>query len=90
MHTNDDFLENPAIETINKIKLYMKSIGRFGDSPFIYPVWGLSGLAEGFSRMCALNNGVYMLNRDVEEILFNEEGKFMGIKSQGEVRIYIP
>ncbi len=63
----------------------MKSIGRFGDSPFIYPVWGLSGLAEGFSRLCALYNGTYMLNRDVEEILYNDEGKFIGIKSQGEV-----
>jgi Rab GDP dissociation inhibitor len=85
MFTNDDFLENSAIDTINKIKLYMKSIGRFGDSPFIYPIWGLSGLSEGFSRLCSLYNGTYMLNRDVEEILFNDQGKFVGIKSQGEV-----
>ena len=26
-----------------------------------------------------------MLNRDCDEILLNEEGKFIGIKSQGEV-----
>jgi Rab GDP dissociation inhibitor len=26
-----------------------------------------------------------MTNRDCDEILFNEEGKFIGIKSQGEV-----
>jgi Rab GDP dissociation inhibitor len=87
LYTNDDFLELPAIDTINKIKLYMKSIGRFGDSPFIYPLWGLSGLAEGFSRLCALYGGTYMLNRDVEEIVYNDEGKFIGIKSQGEVKI---
>ncbi len=87
LYTNDDFLEGPSIDTINKIKLYMKSIGRFGDSPFIYPVWGLSGLAEGFSRLCALYGGTYMLSRDADEILYNEEGKFIGIKSQGEVII---
>lgn len=85
LHTNDDFLEQPMVDTLNKIKLYMKSIGRFGDSPFIYPVWGLSGLAEGFSRLCALYGGTYMLNRDADEILFDDQGKFMGIKSQGEV-----
>jgi hypothetical protein len=26
-----------------------------------------------------------MLNRDVDEILFDEDNKFIGIKSQGEV-----
>lgn len=85
LYTNDDFLERPALETLEKIKLYMNSIGRYGDSPFIYPVWGLSGLAEGFSRLCALHQGVYMLNRDVEKIVFDENGKFVGIESQGEV-----
>jgi len=63
----------------------MNSIGKYGDSPFIYPVYGLSGLAEGFSRMCALHLGTYMLNRDIEDILTDDKGKFVGIKSQGEV-----
>ena len=85
LFTNDDFLERPAFETMEKMQLYFNSIGRYGDSPFIYPVWGLSGLAEGFSRLCALYGGTYMLNRDVEEILYDENGKFKGIKSQGEV-----
>ena len=63
----------------------MSSIGKYGDSPFIYPIWGLSGLAEGFSRLCALYGGTYMLNRDIEEILYDDNGKFCGIKSQGEI-----
>ena len=67
------------------MQLYFNSFGRYGESAFIYPVWGLSGLAEGFSRLCALYGGTYMLNREVEEILFDENGKFKGIKSQGEV-----
>jgi len=28
----------------------MNSVGRYGDTPFIYPIYGLSGIAEGFSR----------------------------------------
>jgi Rab GDP dissociation inhibitor len=88
LYTNDDFIENSSLETIERIKLYMSSIGKYGDSPFIYPIWGLSGLAEGFSRLCALYGGTYMLNRDVDEILYDENGKFVGIKSQGEV-IYL-
>jgi Rab GDP dissociation inhibitor len=84
LYTNDDFLEKQALTTIEKMQLYFNSFGRYGNSPFIYPVWGLSGLAEGFSRLCALYGGTYMLNRDVEEILYDENGNFKGIKSQGE------
>jgi Rab GDP dissociation inhibitor len=50
LYTNDDFLNEPYFETVHKIQLYMSSIDRYGPSPFIYPIWGLSGIAEGFSR----------------------------------------
>ena len=84
LYTNDAYLDKKASITVDKMQLYMNSFGRYGNSPFIYPVWGLSGLAEGFSRLCALYGGTYMLNRDVEEILYDENGNFRGIKSQGE------
>jgi Rab GDP dissociation inhibitor len=88
LYTNDDFLGISSLGTIEKIKLYMSSVGRYGDSPFIYPIYGLSGIAEGFSRLCALFGGTYMTSRDCDEILFDEKGMFTGIKSQGEVRVF--
>ena len=54
LYTSDNLLEEKAITTVEKMQLYFNSFGRYGDSPFIYPVWGLSGLAEAFSRLCAL------------------------------------
>lgn len=66
LFTNDEFLKRPALEMIEKIKLYIDSIGRYGDSPFVYPVYGLGGIAEGFSRMCAVNGGTFMLNKDID------------------------
>ena len=59
LYTNDDFLDKPAFETIERIKLYMNSIGLYGDSPFIYPIYGLGGIPEGFSRMCAIHGGFF-------------------------------
>ena len=50
LYTNDDFLDQNYADTVLKIQLYMSSIDRYGPSPFIYPIWGLSGIAEGFSR----------------------------------------
>lgn len=57
---------------------------RYGSSPYIYPIYGLGGLPEGFSRLCAINGGTFMLNRDVDEILFDADGVARGIKCGGE------
>lgn len=85
LETTEKYKDKTVRQMMVNLKLYLNSIGRYGDTPFIYPVYGLSGLAEGFSRLCALYGGTYMLNRDCEEILYDEEGKFKGIKSGGEV-----
>lgn len=85
MHINDDYLDKPAIDTIEKIKLYIDSIGRYGEHPFLYPIYGLGGIPEGFSRFCAIHGGTYMLNKPIDEILFNSDGKVEGVKSGDEV-----
>jgi Rab GDP dissociation inhibitor len=84
LFTNDDFLMRPAIETIEKIRLYMDSIGRYGESPFIYPIYGLGGIPEGFSRMCAIFGGTFMLNKDIDKFVFDEAGKITGVTSGEE------
>jgi len=45
-----------------KMQLYLNSTGRYGESPFLYPIYGLGGLPEAFSRLCAIHGGTYMLN----------------------------
>ena len=85
LFTNDDFLNRPAIETVEKIKLYMDSIGRYGDSPFIYPIYGLGGIPEGFSRMCAIFGGTFMLNKDIDKIEFDEQGMVKSVVSGSEI-----
>lgn len=84
LYTDEQFMQMPAIRVIDKIKLYMDSMGRYGDSPFIYPIYGLGGIPEGFSRISAVNGGTFMLNTDINEILF-DGGKVVGVKSNGEV-----
>lgn len=79
LHSSDAFLEEPAIDTISKMQLYTESQGRYGDSPFLYPIYGIGGLPEAFSRLCAIHGGTYMLNTAVDEITM-EGGKVTGIK----------
>jgi len=85
LYTDDNFINRPCIETINKIKLYMESHGKYGDSPFIYPIYGLGGIPEGFSRMCAIYGGTFMLNKDIDKIHFDESGQVSAVQSGDEV-----
>lgn len=80
LHIDDTYLDQPALPTVEKMSLYLDSVGRYGDSPFLYPIYGLGGLPEAFSRLCAIHGGTYMLNTEVNEILM-EGGKVTGIKS---------
>lgn len=89
LHRDDKFLSEPALQTLSKIRLYMDSLGKYGDSPFLYPVYGLGGLPESFSRLCAIHGGTYMLNTQVDEILFGEDGKVSGVRC-GEEKASAP
>jgi Rab GDP dissociation inhibitor len=84
LYPDDSYLKQPAKEMVERCKLYAYSVSRYGNSPFIYPIWGLGGLPEGFSRLCAVHGGVYMLNKPVDEIIY-DNGRVVGVKSQGEV-----
>lgn len=82
MELNDDYLSKPAMPTIQKITLYMQSQGKYGESPFLYPVYGLGGLPESFSRLCAIHGGTYMLNAKIDGIEW-ADNKVAGVKIDG-------
>ncbi|GLE04516.1 hypothetical protein PINS_up013471 [Pythium insidiosum] len=82
---DESYISRPAIETVRAIKLYAYSLERYGKSPYIYPIYGLGGLPEGFSRLCAIHGGTFMLNRGVDEILFDDSGRAWGIRAGNEV-----
>merc|ERR1712113_768074 len=71
--------------TIQKCKLYLYSLMQYDGSPFIYPIYGLGGLPEGFSRLSAIHRGTYMLSKPVDGFEFGPDGKVCGVRSGGEV-----
>lgn len=84
LYQNDEYLSQPAAESIKRMQLYADSLARFGKSPYIYPLYGLGELPQGFARLSAIYGGTYMLNKPVEEIVY-ENGVVAGVKSEGEV-----
>lgn len=83
LHRDDDYLDQPAAATAEAIQLYVYSLERYGKSPYIYPLYGLGGLPEGFSRLCAIHGGTFMLNKGVDEVLYDAGGRAWGIKTGG-------
>jgi len=86
LHINDEYLQRPAADTVRKIELYRDSLNQYaGNSPFIYPRYGLGELPQAFARLAAIYGGTYMLDKPIEEIVYGPDGRVVGVKSQGEV-----
>jgi Rab GDP dissociation inhibitor len=78
------YKKQPARETYNRILLYTSSMARYGKSPYIYPMYGLGELPQAFARLSAIYGGTYMLAKPIEKIVTDENGKFVGVTSEGE------
>lgn len=82
LYQSDDYIgkSGMAADAINRIRLYVNSMARYGKSPYIYPLYGLGELPQGFARLSAIYGGTYMLNTNIDEVLY-EDGKVSGIKA---------
>ncbi|CAG2255404.1 GDI1_2 [Mytilus edulis] len=84
LHLNEAYKNEPCLDLINRVKLYYESLARYLKSPYLYPLYGLGELPQGFARLSAIYGGTYMLDRPDAEIVY-EDGKVVGVKAQGEV-----
>lgn len=60
-------------------------MARYGKSPYIYPLYGLGELPQSFARLSAIYGGTYMLDKSIDEIVTDEKGKFVGVRSGSEI-----
>jgi len=85
LFADDAYLGQPALGLIEALQLYSLSLQSYGSSPYIYPLYGLGGLPEAFSRLAAIHGGTFMLHRSVDEVLFDADGVAWGIRGGDEV-----
>ncbi|GFH14256.1 guanosine nucleotide diphosphate dissociation inhibitor, partial [Haematococcus lacustris] len=53
-------------------------------APYLYPRYGLGELPQAFARLSAVYGGTYMLSKPDAEVVYDESGKAVGVKSEGE------
>ena len=91
LQRTDEYMEQPALESVLAIKLYAESMARFGGgSPYIYPLYGLGELPQAFARLSAVYGGTYMLNKpDCVPVFDDATGRVVGVRS-GEETAHAP
>ncbi|XP_068627659.1 rab proteins geranylgeranyltransferase component A 1 [Battus philenor] len=69
--------EMPCLEGVKECKKFLMSLGRYGNTPFLWPMYGSGELPQCFCRLCAVFGGVYCLNRPIDSVNVDtvEEGK---------------
>ncbi|GAB2225259.1 hypothetical protein Droror1_Dr00006050 [Drosera rotundifolia] len=86
LYFDDSYLDQPAMEIVKRMKLYAESLARFeSGSPYIYPMYGLGELPQAFARLSAVYGGTYMLNKPDCKVVFDDDGKAIGVASEGEM-----
>lgn len=85
LYLDDDYKKKPAREAYERIILYTSSMARWGKSPYLYPLYGLGELPQAFARLSAIYGGTYMLDKQVDEIVLGDDGKFVGVRSGDEI-----
>ena len=61
-----------CLDGVKNTKKFLSSLGRYGNTPFLFPMYGCGEIPQCFCRLCAVFGGVYCLKRSLEEIHFSE------------------
>lgn len=55
------------------VQEYFRSLGIYGATAFIYPLYGVSEIAQAFCRLCAVFGGLYLLRQPLNGIYLDRE-----------------
>lgn len=78
LYSSDAYLSEKPFEFIFRLTTYFKSIARInggqgnGNSPFLYPKYGISEISQGFARLSAVKGGVTRMGTEIVSMARNE------------------
>ncbi|CAJ1063198.1 rab proteins geranylgeranyltransferase component A 1 [Xyrichtys novacula] len=65
--------DTPTEEGLASTRNFLRCLGRYGNTPFLFPVYGLGEIPQCFCRMCAVFGGIYCLRHSVTCLLVDKE-----------------
>jgi RAB protein geranylgeranyltransferase component A len=67
-------LETTFKDGLERITSYLTSIGRYGNTPYLFPMFGCGEIPQCFCRLCAVFGGIYWLGQPISDVQVVEEG----------------
>lgn len=62
-----------TIDGLKATKNFLQCLGRFGNTPFLFHLYGQGEIPQCFCRMCAVFGGVYCLRHQVQCLVVDKE-----------------
>ncbi|OAY71906.1 Guanosine nucleotide diphosphate dissociation inhibitor 2 [Ananas comosus] len=76
LHRDDRYLDEPALDTVKRMKLYAESLARFqGGSPYIYPLYGLGELPQALHALVLFTGDIYVEQARMQVCGVTSEGE---------------
>lgn len=74
-------------EGVNNLNKFVESLGRYGNSPFLFPMYGCGEIPQCYCRLCAVFGGIYCLQRGLKSIERGVEGLKIKLSSDDEISV---
>uniref|UniRef100_A0A8C6KZM7 Rab proteins geranylgeranyltransferase component A n=1 Tax=Nothobranchius furzeri TaxID=105023 RepID=A0A8C6KZM7_NOTFU len=65
--------DTPTGEGLASTRHFLRCLGRYGNTPFLFPVYGLGEIPQCFCRMSAVFGGVYCLRHSVQCLIVDKD-----------------
>uniref|UniRef100_A0A8C6DKL7 Rab proteins geranylgeranyltransferase component A n=1 Tax=Moschus moschiferus TaxID=68415 RepID=A0A8C6DKL7_MOSMO len=62
-----------TLDGLRATKNFLHCLGRYGNTPFLFPLYGQGELPQCFCRMCAVFGGIYCLRHSVQCLVVDKE-----------------
>ncbi|XP_036380374.1 rab proteins geranylgeranyltransferase component A 1 isoform X2 [Megalops cyprinoides] len=60
-------------EGLRATQHFLRCLGRYGNTPFLFPLYGMGEIPQCFCRMCAVFGGIYCLRHSIQCLVLDKE-----------------
>jgi len=68
---------------MNDLCDHLQSLGKYGGTAFLMPLYGSGELSQAFCRSAAVHGGTYLLRRGPKSVMIDESGNVCGVVLNG-------
>ncbi|XP_067404487.1 rab proteins geranylgeranyltransferase component A 1 isoform X2 [Emydura macquarii macquarii] len=65
--------DSSTIDGLKATKNFLQCLGHYGNTPFLFPLYGQGEIPQCFCRMCAVFGGIYCLHHSVQCLVVDKE-----------------